>query len=131
MKRLLLSLSILLLLAAPASAQGAGITSFNLRQYLPGASAPVVAAFSIPVSAVQCNQVLPTSPVHQALWDDPDNPGKVCIYTDPGTGPLFAKVYGALEATLTNLAGTLEGPESNRASFLRPPVAPTSLKVVR
>lgn len=122
---------VLLAAARPARAQGAGITAVTLRQYLAGAPSTIVAPFTIPITAVVCNQSLPVTTLHSASWDDPDNPGKACVYVDPGTGPLFAKVAGALEVTLTNLAGALESGESNRAPFLRPPAAPVNLKVVR
>jgi hypothetical protein len=134
MSRLLVVLSFLIAVPSLAHAQGVGVTSFNARQYLAGAPAPITAPFSIPLSAVVCNQApLPVGvpPDAHLTWDDPQNPGMVCVYTDPGTGPLFAKVFGAMEMTLTNLAGTLESPESNRAPFSRAPLAPTSVKVVR
>lgn len=118
-------------LAVPAAAQGVGITSVTYRQYLPGAAQPVTTPFNVSVSAVTCNQTISTAPTPKRFtWDDPDNANKVCVYVDPGTGPLFAKIYGALEATLTNLAGTLESPESPRSPFLHPPLAPTGMKVV-
>lgn len=121
-------------LALPSAviAQGLGVTALNFRQYLPGAQAPTASPFTIPVNTVTCNQTSPTIlSAASMVWDDPDNSGKVCLYVDPGTGPLFAKVAGSLEGTLTNLAGALESPESNRAPFSRPPSAPTSLRVKR
>jgi len=107
-----------------------GITSYNFRQYLAGAVSPVTPPYNFLSTATVCNQVPPaTQAVHTILWDDINNVGQVCIWTDPGTGPLFAKVYGALEGTLTSLAGTLESAESARSPFSKTPLAPTTLKV--
>ena len=107
-----------------------GITSYNFRQYLAGAASPITPPFNMLSTAVTCNQVPPTTQaIHTILWDDSNNVGQVCIWTDPGTGPLFAKVYGALEGTLTALAGTLESSESARSPFSKTPLAPTTLKV--
>lgn len=116
---------------AHASAQTVGMTAVNFRQYLAGAPAPVTPPFTISMSAVMCNQTPPIATLHSVSWDDADNAGKVCVYIDPGTGPLFARIFGALEGTLTNLAGSVESPESARAPFLHPPLAPTSPKVIR
>ena len=122
----------LVLLASSAHAQGVGITAVNLRQYLAGAPTPVAGPFTIAVASVTCNQAAPiTPPPASLLWADPVNAGQVCQYIDPGTGPLFARVYGALEGTLTNLAGALESPESVRAPFTNPPIAPTAVRVRR
>lgn len=123
-------LGVLLGCARVAHAQGLGVTAINVRQYQAGAPAPISGVFAIPVASISCNQAaLPSGPVHSIVWDDPINAGQVCLYVDPGTGPLFAKVYGALELTITNVAGTLESPESNRAPFSHPPVAATLRKV--
>jgi hypothetical protein len=127
MRRLLSALGLLLLCALPASAQ-TGITAHTFRQYQPGAQAPVVAPFTIQHAAVTCNAAVPAT-AKTLVWDDPDTAGRVCFWADPGTGPLFAKVYGALEATLTNLAGALESPESARVPFSRAPAAPTGLNI--
>lgn len=120
----------LLLVAASAHAQS-GITAHTYRQYLAGATTPVVAPFVIQQTAVTCNVALPAPlSAHSIYFADPDNAGKDCVWTDPGTGPLFAKVFGNMEGTLTNIAGTLESPESARAPFAKPPLAPTGLVVV-
>lgn len=127
----------LLFIAGPASAQS--ITAYPLKVYNVGASSPLSTTDLLAANVV-CNQTAPTttSPVNpmRAIWDDPDNAGKVCVWTDPGTGPLASLPFGATvyEATLsaTNAAGT--SPESNRASFSRPGVIPgarTGLRVVR
>lgn len=121
-------------LVGSVSLTAQGITSHTLRQYLVGAAQPVTTTV-IPETAVTCNQTPPTgtstlNPT-KLVWDDPANAGKVCLYTDPGTGPLAATVYGALEGTLTNIAGTIEGVESNRAPFSRSPLAPTGFKAIR
>lgn len=124
-------------LAVPCAAQT--ITSYPLRIYNVGATSPLSTTDLLAANVV-CNQTAPssTSPVNpmRAIWDDPDNAGKVCIWTDPGTGPLASLPFGATsyEATLaaTNAAGT--SPESNRAPFSRPgviPVARTGLKLAR
>lgn len=132
MKRLILALLVVVGFPTLASAQGVGITAVNFRQYLVGGVTPVSGPFTVPIASVTCNQASPvTAPPASLIWNDPPNVGRVCMYVDPGTGPLFATVYGALEGTLTNLAGALESPESVRAPFSSPPVAPLTLRVRR
>lgn len=115
------------------------ISAYPLRIYNVGAASPL-STTDLQATAVVCNQAAPTttSTINptKVLWDDPDNVGKVCIWTDPGTGPLASLPFGATsyEATLsaTNTAGT--SPESNRAPFSHPGVSPgarTGLKVVK
>lgn len=123
-RRLILSLLVLLLLPIALTAQAP--SSYIIGYYQPGAPQPIQ-TFTFQASAVMCNQPSPAvgtpsvsvNPT-KAVWNDPDNAGKVCLWTDPGTGPLFtAPIPGTYEATLkaVNAAGT--GPESNRAPFSR------------
>lgn len=139
MKRLIFILGFLVI-AATASAQSApGIVSHNFRQYFVGATTPVTTPFNFLDTAVTCNQLNPVTTAHTLGWDDPSDtavpPAHSCIWTDTGTGPLFAKIYGALVGTLTNIAGTgttaVESLESNQAPFSKTPPAPTTFKVNR
>lgn len=128
-------LLVVLLVAAPAAAQAP--INWTLRTYLAGAGAPVVAPAVLLVANVVCNQAAPpvTPAINptKAIWDDSANVGKVCIWTDPGTGPLASVPFGGnYDATLTvtNSAGT--SPESARAPFTHPGLVlpvPTGLKV--
>ena len=48
---------------------------------------------TLPNASVTCNQAAPTGTVttrnpNKVVFDDPANSGKVCVYTDPGDGPL-------------------------------------------
>jgi hypothetical protein len=136
MKRFLHILS-LLLFATPLLAQPP--TQYTLRLYLAGAAAPLSPPTVIPIASLVCNQAPPTGTTTvnptRAVIDDPNNVGRVCIWTDTGTGPLFSVPFGGTyEATMTvsNLAG--ESPESNRAPFTRPGTvlsAPAAFRVIK
>lgn len=116
-------------------AQAQTITSWPLKIYNQGAAVPLSTTV-LAVTNVVCNQTPPTPGAavnpSRVLWDDASNAGKVCIWTDPGTGPLFSVPFGGTyEATLaaTNSAGT--SPESIRAPFTRPgalPAVPSGLR---
>jgi hypothetical protein len=126
---------LLFLLIAPATVSAQGITSHTFRQYLVGGTVPITAPFNFLDTAVVCNQVTPITTAHSVSYDDPADtaipPTHACVWVDNGTGPLFAKVYGALVGTLTNIAGTVESAESNAAPFSKTPPAPTGTKVVK
>jgi hypothetical protein len=127
------SLTILSLLFAVSSFAQSGITGQNYRQYVAGASSPIAGPSLLPIANILCGQTPPNPQLaHTIVWADPNNAAMVCIYTDPGTGVLLATVksYGNMEGTLTNLAGTLESPESARAPFAKLPPAPVALKIV-
>jgi hypothetical protein len=125
--------------SSAAAQSGSGITSHNFRQYLVGATTPVTTPFNFLDTAVTCNLLNPITTPHAIAWDDPNDlatpPTHSCVWVDSGTGPLFAKIYGALVATLTNIAGTgaaaLESAESNQAPFSKIPPAPTGHRVNR
>lgn len=127
MKRLLFVLAGLVLFASSAHAQP--ISKWTIRTYSAGAPAPLSAPADLLAANVICNldpaTVTPGPNPIKAVWDDPANAGKVCVWTDPGTGPLLSTPFGGnYEATLTatNSAGT--SPESARAPFTHPGVAP-------
>lgn len=127
-----------LLLAAP-SLPAQTIESYRLSTYAVGAAAPI-STFDFPVAQVQCDQAPPaaTAPTvnpTRTVWTDPDRAGRVCQWTDAGTGPLFSVPLGfSYEATLRYVNSVGTGPESNRAAWSRlgPPVAvPGGLRLVR
>lgn len=135
MRRLLWLLSAALLLSSVVSAQA--VDSYSLRIYAVGATAPITTA-SLPSASVSCNQAAPpatatTRNPNKAVWDDPVNVGKVCVYTDTVGGPLLATPTGfaSLEATVAIKSGTLESDESNRAPFSRTPAPPMNARLVR
>jgi hypothetical protein len=116
------------------------ITVWTLRIYTVGAAVPLSTPTDLLAANVVCNQPAPPASPSinptRVIFDDPQNIGRVCLWTDPGTGPLQSIPFGALtyEATLTatNVAGT--SAESNRAPFTRPglpPGIPTALKLQR
>lgn len=136
--RIVLTLACLLL---PSLAQAQTITSWQLRIYNVGAPAPISAPTDLLAANVVCNQAPPPATAStvnptRVVFDDPAVTGKVCQWTDAGTGPLASMPFGALtyEATVTavNVAGS--SPESVRASFTRPglpPGVPTGLRFAK
>lgn len=131
--RSLLWLFLVFVLCGPVHAQ---TIDYNLRIYAPGASAPI-SVNPIAGATVLCNQAAPTTTSttnpNKAIFDDPSNAGRVCIYTDDGSGPLLAKPVGFvdLEGTMTMRQGTKETAESNRAPFDKRPGAPANVRLVR
>jgi hypothetical protein len=111
------------------------ITTYTLKTYNVGAPSPIQ-TFTFQASAVVCNQANPaigvTANPTKVVWDDTVNAGKACIWTDPGTGPLFSVPFGGqYEGTLsqTNSAGT--SVESARAPFTRPGTVPAPIVGLR
>lgn len=136
MKRILLLVLVILLgvLSRPAFAQTT--TSYILKYYNAGAPSPVQTETIQAASAV-CNQVLPTivgnvNP-NKAIWNDPVNTGKFCIYTEATGGPLFSLPVGSYEGTLTATNVVGNSAESARVSFVEGavPAAPTGLRIVQ
>lgn len=130
----------LILSLLPALAQAQTISSWQLRIYNVGAATPISAPTDLLTANVQCNQNAPSSTNSvnptRVVFDDPNVAGKVCIWVDPGTGPLSSMPFGAssYEGTLTatNAAGTTL--ESGRAPFSHPgqvPNVPAGLRLVR
>jgi len=140
MKIIVLAIA-LLLLSTSAAAQA--LDGYRLNIYPTGtpATATPTTFFDFLNSAVTCNLAPPTPivgvPVNptRAIWEDPANTGRVCQWTDPGTGPLFAIPVGAAyEATLQFFNAAGRGPESNRTPFSRlasPTIAPVGLRLIR
>ena len=124
-------------LLCPSLASAQSITSWTLRIFNVGNPIPISTTILL-ASTVVCNQAPPPagSSVNpsRAIWDDVDNAGRVCIWTDPGNGPLFSVPFdGSYEASVsaTNSAGA--GAQSLHASFTRPglaPGAPTGVRLV-
>jgi hypothetical protein len=130
MKRIVFLFASLMFFASVAHAQP--ITKWTARTYNVGAPSPVVGPIDLLAANQTCNVdpatvvPTPTNPL-KLVWDDTANPGKVCVYADPGNGPLLATAYGGnYETTLTatNSAGT--SLESARAPFTHPGVAPSA-----
>jgi len=140
MTRLILIVA-LCLVAATLAAQPPPVSGYTLKIFNQGATTPLTTT-TLPASSFTCNQTPPPDTSNVAnpttvVFDDPANVGKVCLYTDPGTGPLLALpfstgIYFARIAAL-NSAGT--GPDSLPSPpFTRPGVvgaAPSGLKVYR
>jgi hypothetical protein len=134
MKRLLLFMACMLF---PLIVSAQTVTSYQLKTYNVGAPSPIQ-TYTIQASSVTCNQTVAaggsTANPSKAVWDDTVNVGKSCVWTDPGTGPLYSVPFGGnYEATLAaiNSAGT--SVESIRAPFSRPgavPPAPAGLRFI-
>lgn len=138
MKRILLALALLVLPAIAQAQEVVPIDGYRLNIY-PGTGAAAPLTFTEFLSAnVTCNQTPPppgtTINPNKAVWDDAANAGKVCIWTDPGTGPLLAlPPVGTFEATLSAYNAAGRSVESNRAPFSRltPPAVRTGFKIAR
>lgn len=127
MKKLLFALSFLCL-ASTVHAQP--ITKWTLRVYNVGAPTPLSAPADLLPANVTCNvdpaTVVATSanPL-KAGWDDISNAGKLCVWADPGTGPLLSTPFGgSYEATLSATNSAATSAESARVPFSHPGVAP-------
>lgn len=95
----------------------------------------VVSFTDISLGSFVCNQDInpgwSTTNPNKIAFDDPTNSGKVCIYTDPGNGPLSALPFGATVYTATIADGNPVGvgPESApSAPFTKPGSVPTSVR---
>lgn len=135
MSKLAVSASFCAVLLCPSVASAQAITAWTLRIFNAGATT-ALSTTDLLAANVICNQAPPPagSAVNpsRVAFDDVGNAGRVCIWTDPGTGPLFSVPFGgAFEASLTatNVAGT--SAESARASFTRPGLAPGAPMGVR
>ncbi len=132
MKRLIVVLC-LLLSAVVVGAQNPD--TYVLRIYPAGGTTAIRSA-TILAASVTCNLVaVAASNVNpkRVEWDDVVNAGKVCLWTDPGTGPLLTPGLsnGNYEATLTaQTGGQPPTPaESVRAPFVVAVAAvPTGVK---
>jgi hypothetical protein len=135
----ILALFALLALNSPAQAQT--ITSYTLKVWAVSTPPPTLPISTTPIPAANfvCNQTAPTVPATVAnpthvFFDDTVNIGKVCIYTDTGTGPLLALPFTTqpMNATIAATNGTGTSADSVASnSFTRPGVAPPALTGVR
>lgn len=141
MRNLLLAAMFAVLVPVAAMAQTMP-DSYQLKYYAAGAAAPLQQTDAFLSGAANCNaeppQVQPTELTVNpsvAVWDDPVNAGKVCIYAFPQNGALFSLPIGqTFQATMVgiNSAGaSAESARSNPFSRLGPPPAPTGLLFVR
>lgn len=127
--------AVLVLAAGVAQAQEV-VDSYEFRHYAQGAQAPVQTDTFL-AAGTTCNQAPPTGTSNvnptRAIWDDPNNAGRVCIYTFQSGSRLFSLPVGNYEGTLVAVnAGGASG-ESSRAPFMRinaPPV-PSGLRLAR
>jgi hypothetical protein len=128
---------LLIFIGAPAFAQDAP-TSYELRIYAPGATAPQVTT-PIALAAVTCNLEAPAGTVAinptVAIWNDPANAGKVCQarLDQAGPGPIVALASGPYEGAISGVNAEGAGVESNRGPFARArvPAAVTGLRFTR
>lgn len=123
------------LLAADGLAQT--IDRYRLQIYLAGGAQPVQTQ-EFPATAVVCGQTPPptnASTVNptKAVWTDPADATRVCLYTAQAGDPLLGLPVGSYEATLVAVNAAGASPESNRAPFSRldAPSAPAGLRLVR
>lgn len=136
MRSALFFLFVLLGVLTAGQAAAQTVDTYQPRYFLVGASEPFQVADAFPASQAICNQADPgaVSSVNptRLIWDDVDNPGRVCIFQVPAGGSLPSLPLGNYEGSLVavNAAGSAE---SARVSFTRrgPPRAPTGLRFVR
>ena len=116
------------LVSVSASAQV--VTAEILILYRQGATTPATEPIVLTRATRLCDQS-PTPATALVVnpriveWDDPDQPGRACVWTDPGTGPLALLAADGVvyEAALRLRVGTVEGPEGPRGNpFTRWPV---------
>jgi hypothetical protein len=133
--RLLLGI-IALGLAFPATSRAQAV-DFNFRIYAAGARTPLGQPTLVPGGSVVCDREEPPDLTRlnptTVVWDDPARVGRVCVYSDPGTGPLASVPSGvsALELTVTQTRGGVESNESNRAPFSKATAREGSVPAVR
>lgn len=127
MKRLLFAFAFMLI-AAPAFAQT--FDTVQLTFYAAASPTTPSTTFDFPIAAAVCNQpqpaVVPPVNPRRVVWDDPNNAGRACIWTDTPGGPLLGLPVGSsweLTARWKNATGV--GVESNRAPFTRALLAPS------
>jgi hypothetical protein len=125
---LVLSASLFLCAAVPASAQT--ITRWTLRVYQVGAPQPLLKPIELVLGEdVTCNLDPATVETARknlflaAVWNDPTAIEKVCVWVDPGTGPLLSSsLAGSYEATLTASSVTATSRESARVPLTIPDI---------
>lgn len=138
MRRMLqILLAVIIAFAVTASPVGAQTpTSYTLKTFNVGAAQPLQ-TFSLQATATVCNQVKPADTTvnpGKVGWADPVNAGKVCIWTDPGTGPLFAApTPGSYELTVAAVNTAGASADSARVPFARlaAPTVPTGVFVAQ
>ena len=114
------------------------VDSYRLNYFNAGAAQPFQQTDAFPASAAQCNQAAPPVDAqvvnpNTAVWNDPANAGRVCVFALPTSGALASlPIPGSYEGTLTaiNRVGVAT---SARAPFSREgvPAAPTGLRLIR
>lgn len=127
-RALVLSVSVTLCAAVPASAQT--ITRWTLRVYRVGAQQPLLKPIDLVLGEdVMCNLDPATVDAARkdlfltAVWNDPTAIEKVCVWVDPGTGPLLSSsLAGSYEATLTASSVTATSRESARVPLTIPDI---------
>jgi hypothetical protein len=134
MRTILFALVLVLVMAAATVAQT--IDGVRLNFYARGGTTVVATTGDLAPSSYVCNLVPPTVTTSvnptRAVWDDPTNSGRVCIWTDPSpTGPLRGLPAGLYDGKIQAFNAAGRGPESILASFSRailPPPAPVGLR---
>ncbi len=129
---------LLVALLMPSVAHAQAITGYVLK--LSTQAGAAVSTTPLGLTVVTCG-VTPKATVSSAtnpkkvIWDDPAAPTTAdCVYTDPGTGPLFALPFGATAylaiVNATNSVGM--SPDSLPSnSFTRPGTVAPALTGVR
>lgn len=128
--------SCMMLSASGVSGQTVTVDSYEIRYYAPGASAPTQSS-TFAAAAATCNQPDPgpASSVNptRAIWDDPNNAGRVCIQQFTAGDVLLSLPMGNYEAALVAVNQAGASGESPRGPFSRlalPPV-PSGLRLGR
>lgn len=142
-KNILAALAVVFGLASVATAQTAPTVMYRARIYNTTITG-LATTYDFPASQVVCGQVRVNPPAGvvanpvQFRWEDPANASLDCVWTDAGTGPLFALPVGTAnyEATLQGIseAGLVSNESARSNPFWRPgspPATPTQFRLVR
>ncbi len=118
----LIIIALVLVIASAASA-AAQVTAETLTIYRQGSSTPA-GAYVLPRANMACGVDVTAAPSGVVVnpriveWNDPARPGRACVWTDPGTGPLAMLAQDGLvyDATIKLRVGTTDGPEGPRGN---------------
>lgn len=143
MKNIILTTLAILSLASVATAQPAPTVTYRARIYNT-TIAGLATTYDFPASQVVCGQTRVNPPAGvvanpvQFRWEDPANASLDCVWTDAGTGPLFALPVGTdnYDATLQGIseAGLVSAESARSNPFWRPgspPATPTQVRLIR
>ena len=114
--------AVILALSLPLAAQGPVVT-WTYFIYAPTLQEAIITQPMDPLF-VRCDQdvpvVAPGTDPSMIVWDDPDRPGRVCVWVDPPPGPLRNIPPGMYLLSLVATVDGVDHPESTpRTQFVK------------